>query len=121
GFIAAQNLPLAYAAADLSIVPTVALEGFGLITVESLLCGTPVLGTPVGGTQEILRGLDTGLLFEDSTPAAMADRIVTTLQERRSLPDRETCCTYARRYTWSEVLPRIRAVFDEAIQETNQP
>ena len=48
GFVPDEQLPLAYRAADLTVVPTVTLEGFGLIAVESLAAGTPVLVTPVG-------------------------------------------------------------------------
>ena len=43
GFVPDEDLPLAYRAANFSIVPTVALEGFGLITIESLAAGTPVV------------------------------------------------------------------------------
>ena len=42
-------LPLAYRAANLSVVPSRALEGFGLVTLESLAAGTPVYVTRVGG------------------------------------------------------------------------
>ena len=50
GFVPDDLLPLAYRAADATMVPTQALEGFGLITLESLAAGTPVLVTPVGGS-----------------------------------------------------------------------
>lgn len=52
GRISNEELVRRYQAADISIVPTLTLEGFGLITVESLACGTPVLGTPYGGTRK---------------------------------------------------------------------
>lgn len=43
GFVPDHHLAALYRAASVSVVPTVALEGFGLITVESLASGTPVL------------------------------------------------------------------------------
>src|SRR5438105_14076750 len=46
-----------YRAADVSVIPSVALEGFGLVILESLACGTPVIGTDVGGIPEALRPL----------------------------------------------------------------
>ncbi len=49
GFIPDEELPHAYAAADLNIVPTIAWEGFGLVAAEALASGTPSLVTPVGG------------------------------------------------------------------------
>ena len=117
GFVPDEHLPLAYAAADLTLVPTVALEGFGLITVESLAAGTPVMGTPVGGTPEILRGLNPELIFAAPTVEAMTAGIHAALSGKVALPDRQDCRAYAARYDWNVVAPRLRAVFTEARQE----
>ncbi|HLV81342.1 MAG TPA: glycosyltransferase family 4 protein [Chthonomonadaceae bacterium] len=121
GFIPDADLPLAYAAADLSLVPTLALEGFGLITVESLAAGTPVLGTPIGGTPEILAGLSPDLIFASATPADMAERIDAVLAGRIALPDAAQCRAYSARYGWPEVLPRLMAAFHEALPSTGRP
>ena len=60
GFVAEEDLPWLYRACDISIVPSVALEGFGLPTIESLAAGTPVLVTPIGGLPETVSELDPG-------------------------------------------------------------
>ena len=117
GFIPEADLPVAYAAADVSVVPTVALEGFGLITVESLASGTPVLGTRVGATPEILEPLNPELLFAEPTAQAMADKIKAVLRGNVRLPDREECRAHSERYGWPKVVPQLRAVFNEAIAE----
>jgi glycosyltransferase involved in cell wall biosynthesis len=62
-------------------LPTRKLEGFGLVTPESMSCGTPVLGTPVGATQEILSNFNRDFLFTDATPAAMAAGIQTAVKK----------------------------------------
>ena len=54
GFVPDEQLPDYYRAADAVAMPSVDLEGFGLSTLEALSCGVPVVGTPVGGTPEIL-------------------------------------------------------------------
>lgn len=115
GYISESDLPLAYAAADLALVPSAALEGFGLVTVEALASGTPVLGTPIGGTPEILRGLEPNLLFDAATPEAIAARLLSALDGDLVLPDRAACRAYALRYGWEEVAPRLRALFEEAV------
>lgn len=117
GFVAEGDLPLAYAAADVTLVPSVSLEGFGLTTAESLASGTPVLGTPVGGTPEILRPLNPDLIFAAATAEAMAQRLREVLRGSIRLPDREACRAYAQRYSWSAVTPRILEVYHEAIEE----
>jgi len=81
GFVSSELLPQYYGAADFSILPTRHLEGFGLVTPESLACGTPVMGTPVGGTKEILSGFDSDFLFGDTSPEAMAMGIEWAVHE----------------------------------------
>ena len=121
GFIPDVDLALAYAAADISIVPTIALEGFGLITVESLATGTPVLGTPIAATPEILLPLSPNLVFEGASAADMANRIEAVLGGKVQLPDSASCREYARRFAWGAVLPKIQNVFEEAIEEKRSP
>jgi len=120
GFIAEDDLPACYAAADVSVMPTVALEGFGLSTAESLACGTPVLGTPVGATPEILLPLDPNCVFDQATPEAMANRIKAVLRGDICLPGAETCQAYVHRYGWPAVVPKILEVFEEALQEKRE-
>jgi len=70
GFISEDNLPEYYQMTDLFVLPTRELEGFGLVTLEALACGVPVLGTPVGGTKEIIGRFDPDFLFKDTAAAS---------------------------------------------------
>jgi glycosyltransferase involved in cell wall biosynthesis len=116
GFVPDQDLELAYRAADCSIVPTVALEGFGLTVLESLAAGTPVLGTPVGGIPEILRPLSHDLVLVGSTAEDLSDGIHEALNGDRQLPDLATCQDYVRQnYSWQGVAQQIRAVYQMAL------
>ncbi|MBT7087274.1 MAG: glycosyltransferase family 4 protein [Desulfobacterales bacterium] len=76
GFIPDDDLPDYYRMSDLFVLPTKELEGFGLVTLESMATGLPVVGTPVGGTKEILNKFDSAFLFKDTTPEAMAEIIL---------------------------------------------
>ncbi|MDI4644168.1 glycosyltransferase family 4 protein [Cohnella hashimotonis] len=106
-----------FQAADCSVVPTVTLEGFGLVTVESLACGTPVLGTPNGGTREILEAFEPSLLFDDESAEAMARTIKRWLAGDARLPSRENCRKHVlERYTWSEVAGRVTEVFEATLE-----
>lgn len=75
GFIREENLPDFYKMSDLFVLPTRELEGFGLVTLEAMASGVPVLGTPLGGTREILGSFAPDFLFDDITPAAIADKL----------------------------------------------
>ncbi len=77
GFISHDQLASYYQAANAFVLPTVTLEGFGLVTVESLACGTPVIGTPIGATPEILEALEPRLLAQSAKPDALAKAILS--------------------------------------------
>jgi glycosyltransferase involved in cell wall biosynthesis len=118
GFVPDDQLALAYRAADFSVVPTVALEGFGLITIESLAAGTPVLGTPVDSLPEILGPLSPDLVLEGSSTAHLAKGIGEVLSGQRQLPDQATCEAYVRaHYTWPVVAQKIKAVYQLALDD----
>ena len=115
GFIPPERLADWYRAADFFVLPSEFLEGFGLATIEAMACGTPALGTPVGGTAEILAGLDSGLLFEGTAPEHIADGIIEHLSERRDSL-RDDVARYVReKYSWEIVSRRIEAVLLEAL------
>ena len=109
GFVPDDLLPMYYAAADIFIMPTAFIEGFGLATVEALSAGLPVLGTPVGGTTEILESIDSKLLFSHADAQSMADKIEWFLKD----PDpvfalRAKCREEAlKNYSWNLVTDRI--------------
>jgi glycosyltransferase involved in cell wall biosynthesis len=117
GFVPDDILPLIYRAADLSVVPSQSLEGFGLTTLESLAAGTPVLVTPVGGMPEIVHDLNPGLILEDKKPAAIAAGLTAALAGYLRLPETDTCRTFVRiRYDWPVIARRVGAVYREALQ-----
>jgi glycosyltransferase involved in cell wall biosynthesis len=121
GEVADQVLPLLYRAADFSIVPTTAYEGFGLILVESLASGTPVLGTPVGGIPEVLTPLSESLLLESAAPQHLAEGIREALSGKRVLPTMQVCETYAaENYAWPIILSKIHAVYRNVLALENE-
>ena len=97
------------------MLPTRELEGFGLVTVEALACGTPVLGTPVGATPEILGPLGKSLVFSATTPQAMAEALERFLEDGARDPAgmnalREACRDYAEtRYSWDSAIETLEA------------
>jgi glycosyltransferase involved in cell wall biosynthesis len=73
GHVPEASLPLMYGAADAFVLPTIDLECFGMIAVEALACGTPVLATPVGAIPEIVARVEPRWLAEAATVTALAD------------------------------------------------
>lgn len=127
GFVSDGDLPRYYGVADVFVLPTRALEGFGLVTVEALACGTPVLGTPVGATPEILTALKPSLVFSSATAAAMADEIERFLEwaardpvaaERLRAESRRHAETF---YSWERSVTDLDAVLRGLASHPSRP
>ncbi|MEM2293769.1 MAG: glycosyltransferase family 4 protein [Candidatus Bathyarchaeia archaeon] len=115
GFIPEEKLPLYYQAADLFILPTAELEGFGLVTLEALSCGTPVIATPVGANPEVVGPLSEEFLCEDNTAEAMAERIDWWLNRGVTAEIRQRCREYCvLRFDIKSIAFLLENIFVEA-------
>lgn len=106
GFIPESQLNRYYQAADLVLIPSLQLEGFGLVMVEAMACGTPVLGTPVGAIPEVLNQVDPILVAEGVDGRSLAralERVLRRLQEpgEASRLAKKGRTLVERRYNWS--------------------
>ena len=119
GFIPEADLPAYYQAADLFVLPTLALEGFGLITLEALASGLPVVGTPVGAIPEVLPRLDARFLAPGTSPEELAQGIRRGLaivqEEGPGLSER--CRAIAvQHYDWERIVDRYEALYAELLE-----
>jgi len=116
GFVPEEDLGLAYRSANFSVVPTVALEGFGLIVIESLANGTPALGTPVGGIPEILEPFSQDLVFEGASTEQIAQGMIEALSGQRQLPSQKACEAYVEEnYAWPIVAQQMKSVYQRTL------
>lgn len=106
GFVPEEQLAKYYQASDLVVMPTLQLEGFGLVTVEAMACGTPVMGTPVGAIPEVLSTVDPLLVTEGTDGQSLGKTLQLLFKrfcdqpgerERLSKKGREVV---ERRYNW---------------------
>jgi glycosyltransferase involved in cell wall biosynthesis len=105
GRVPDDTLPIWYRAADVFVLPTIAYEGFGLVTAEALASGTPVVGTNVGATPELLTPLDPELVAVSPGRADLASAIEYALA-RSDEAFRDHARRYAcERFAWTHVVP----------------
>lgn len=101
GRISDEDLKRYYQAADLFVLPTRDLEGFGLVPLEAMASGAALLATPQSGTTEITRGHENLFLFNNGTSEAMAEKVIEQLNEPLTLEEnRQTATQIARRFSW---------------------
>jgi glycosyltransferase involved in cell wall biosynthesis len=97
-----------YQSGDVNVVPSVALEGFGLVVLEAAACGTPSVVTRIGGLPEAVRGLDTSLVVEPGSSDALAARLLAPL------PSRAHTRAFAAAHSWQEVGERHAGIYEGA-------
>ncbi|MGK5681930.1 glycosyltransferase family 4 protein [Actinoplanes sp. URMC 104] len=114
GRLGDDDLRAWYNRATLTVVPTTDPEPFGLATAESLLCGTPVLVTPAGGSPELVRGLGPRFVTPTADSAGLAQGILDLLdtpealdQARRSLPG-----DLPIRWSWDTVAAHYATMYE---------
>jgi glycogen synthase len=117
GFLEDHALRLHYAAADVAVAPSI-YEPFGLVAIEAMACGTPVVVGDTGGLREIV-GRGAGLRVEPEDVDALADALIEVLthQERAAALVRRGSEVIARRFDWRNVARRTVDVYERAIIE----
>jgi len=103
GYIDDRDLASYYQVSDLFVMPSVTLEGFGLSTLEALASGVPVLGTPTGGTPEVLGGVLPDFILEGTSPEQIARGILAKLETACRPEIKNKVRTYAEDFAWSHI------------------
>ena len=111
GRIDQSDLPFYYSAADLLVLPS-HYESFGLVVLEALACGTPVLGTPVGAMESIIFQGVNGTIVPGPESGALAQGIAGLLAKARNQrPGQEQIRATVTAYGWASVAERLEAVY----------
>jgi D-inositol-3-phosphate glycosyltransferase len=107
GSVEQEMLPFFYSAADLCVVPSYS-ESFGLVVLESLACGTPVVATKVGCAESVIRYGETGYVVTDNDPGSLADKISRLLSTPNGKPDFvHSVRASVAKYSWSNISEAI--------------
>lgn len=115
GTVPNDEVPSIHAACEVFVAPNTGGESFGVVLVEAMAAGLPVVATDIPGFDEVIRDGTDGLLVPPGDAAALAaaiDRVLNDaeLAERISISGRER----ARTFSWDAVIPRLEAIYDRA-------
>jgi D-inositol-3-phosphate glycosyltransferase len=115
GAVDHERLPLFYSAADVCVVPSF-YESFGLVALEAMACGTPVVASRVGGLASTVRDGVTGYLIPWRCPEPFAERIELLLgneQLRRAFG--QSAREAVERFRWANVAEAVISIYRELI------
>ncbi len=116
GAKAQETLPYYYNAADVVVMPS-DYESFGLVALEAMACGTPVIASDVGGLVYLVRDGETGLRVPRRQPIALAralDRLLRDEELRQRLG--ENGRRWAQRFAWPIIADRIVDLYQEVLK-----
>jgi D-inositol-3-phosphate glycosyltransferase len=108
-----DTLQYYYSAADCLVMPS-HYESFGMVALEAMACGTPVVVSDVGGLSQLVRHNQTGIRVRVKDPSALADAIQRLLSNevlRRRMGHRAAC--YAEDYSWGRIVDKLIGVYEE--------
>ncbi|MBZ0296072.1 MAG: glycosyltransferase [Anaerolineae bacterium] len=119
-FVGAKDqttLPFYYTASMAVVMPS-DYESFGMVALEAMACGTPVIASEVGGLAYLVKDGETGFLIPSRDPVALADKIVTLLEHpEKQHRMRVASALLAYQYAWSEIADQLMVIFDEVLAE----
>ena len=103
-----------YSAADISVVPS-RIEPFGLVAIEALGCGTPVVATNAGGLPDFINN-EVGRLIQMEDVDALANAIIEELKNNTKLTKGKYAREYAvKNYAWKKTLQNVIETYRDAI------
>ena len=109
GRVKQRQLPIYYSAVDALVIPSY-YESFGLVALESLACGTPVVGTAVGAIDQIINGEGSGHVTESNSAHDLAENIARFLSSAGARKTHQVSASIRdsiRHYSWSAVADRL--------------
>lgn len=110
-----DTLPYYYSAAEAVVVPS-HYESFGMVALEAMACGTPVVASQVGGLAFLVRDGVTGYTVPVDEPQALADRLTLLMQDetlRRKMG--RQALQEARQYAWENIAARIIELYQQVL------
>jgi len=120
-FLGSRNqdtLQYYYSAAEMVVMPS-DYESFGLVALEAMACGTPVIASDVGGLAFLVKDGRTGYRVPAGDTDALADRITHLLTDelsRRRIGQRAAC--WAESYAWPNIADQIEGVYRELVDQS---
>ncbi|MFN8548826.1 MAG: glycosyltransferase family 4 protein [Candidatus Eisenbacteria bacterium] len=116
GRVEPSDLPRVYASADLALAPATYGESFGVVLLEAMAAGLPIVASDLPGYREVLDGSGAGLLATPGDPTAWAEAIRSFALDLAALRQAAwRSREHARRYDWTTILPRVEALYEEAV------
>ena len=119
GFIPHSKMPDYYRAADCIVIPSEVAEGFGVISIESLACGTGVIASPKGGIPEAVSHKHTGILLKDVSSPSIEEALLEFMEhfEPFQIYARNGHDLVHKKFTWTSITQKLQETYQKILTE----
>lgn len=112
-----DKLPYYYSAAELLVMPS-HYESFGMVALEAMACGTPVIASEVGGLAYLVKDGETGFTIPDQEPEALCEKISWLLRDHDlHATMSQHAVEYAQDYAWEKIARQIVEIYKDLLPE----
>ncbi|PKO07590.1 MAG: glycosyltransferase family 1 protein [Chloroflexi bacterium HGW-Chloroflexi-3] len=114
-----QMLPYYYSASEIVVMPS-HYESFGMVALEAMACGTPVVASQVGGLAFLVRDGETGFVVPGNDVQMLAKRLVELIKDmelRNKLGNKSA--EYAQLYAWENISEKMIEVYNQVLEKHN--
>jgi phosphatidylinositol alpha-mannosyltransferase len=117
GKVSYEALPTYHRAADIFVSPATGSESFGIVLVEAMAAGLPLVASDIAGYREVARQESEGLLVQPSDPTALAAGVRRILDDP-ALAQRlgENGFRRSRSFAWDRIIDRLEVVYDGLLE-----
>lgn len=121
GYVESRMLPELFGMADVFVLPSVTAEAFGIVILEAMASGVPVVATDVGGIPEIVRESESGVLVPPGNELELRKAIQELLldDELRKRLGANGRKAVEERYSWERVTERIEKTYEDVLSKSN--
>jgi D-inositol-3-phosphate glycosyltransferase len=110
-----DTLPYYYSAAEVLVMPS-HYESFGMVALEAMACGTPVIASQVGGLAFLVQDGITGYHVPDGDPDALCDRLRRLLYDPALRAQMgQQAVRYAQNYAWEKIVEQILGLYRQML------
>lgn len=116
GYVPDEKMNALFTSADIFVLPSSFGESFGIVLLEAMASGTPVIGTRVGGIEEILGGGRYGVLVPPSDPEELSEAMIKLMkdEEKRKIIAERALKRVRSEYDWRVVVKKVIKVYEES-------
>ena len=123
GFVAPEKIAELYASSDIFILPSIETkdgdtEGLGVVLLEAMACGVPVIGSNLGGITDIIEDNKTGLLTRPGDPDDIARKILSLISDKelRTTLSKNAITLVNEKFSWNIVSKQFSEAFQDSIK-----